>query len=513
MGLEVLVFYIKTAILFGILGGAYYLYSQIIKPALTIAYYKRQGCLHVKLAGLNVKKDLQENAKKYGDGLGPIYIAAKTKPDADAIILQMGSQIMIQITSPKLIKEFYAKELQYYKTSASVDIFGLLVGDAILFQTGEPYKKHRKLLAKPFHFDFLKYHVTSIENQAIEYCNEIAEGNLSAFRAQETFRRFMGGVATYILLGENVDKHILEGKPAMEFINDTFDMIKDVSQQFSYTLFGLKFVKAGILPSHARVLERCRLVYQTYHEIYKRKEKEYIDSGKNVPEDRKNLLQFLVDAKTNQSEVQVTDEMVVGRFMDMTIAGMENTGKSVALALCYLHFNPEMKKKLMEEINEYWPKGNRISIEVINACKYLHAFIKEVLRFGTNFGTSLDATQTHKLGNITIRKDQFVGVSFAFMHANPKFYQNPLEFDPERYIRKSKSEGHNEEPFAWLPFGSGPRNCLGQNLALLNIKIMLLYFLRRFDFELPKDYKLKFTISLTRNLMTPPVFKLKPLDA
>lgn len=80
-------------------------------------------------------------------------------------------------------------------------------------------------------------------------------------------------------------------------------------------------------------------------------------------------------------------------------------------------------------------------------------------------------------------------------HYNEKNFKDPYRFDPDRFIKGSSTydEQAASEPFVFAPFGGGPRNCIGQNVAMIEAKIVLSLLLKRFAFEIPKGYRMRYT--------------------
>ena len=98
----------------------------------------------------------------------------------------------------------------------------------------------------------------------------------------------------------------------------------------------------------------------------------------------------------------------------------------------------------------------------------------------------------HLVGDVPIAKGDYIGMVSVASHYNPKYFKNPEEFRPERW----EKECNDLSAYAFNGFSGGPRSCLGQGLAMLESKVMLVIFLRRYKkFKLPVK-KLQWTASL-----------------
>jgi len=95
-------------------------------------------------------------------------------------------------------------------------------------------------------------------------------------------------------------------------------------------------------------------------------------------------------------------------------------------------------------------------------------------------------TKDHKLKDIYMRKGDMLNVDFFYNSYNPTYFQEPDTFDPERFLDKGKTQ----DAYAFTPFSAGPRNCIGQHLALIEARVILAEFLLMFDFSLKENYNL-----------------------
>ena len=116
--------------------------------------------------------------------------------------------------------------------------------------------------------------------------------------------------------------------------------------------------------------------------------------------------------------------------------------------------------------------------------KYMDMVIDETLRMYPP-ASRLDrvASNDYEYEGIKIKKGQVVGVAIYAMHHDPDLYPNPEKFDPNRFSDENKK---NRESVAFLPFGAGPRNCIGMRFALIEIKLLLASILSKYRF-LPCD--------------------------
>lgn len=151
-----------------------------------------------------------------------------------------------------------------------------------------------------------------------------------------------------------------------------------------------------------------------------------------------------------------------------------------------LAINPDVQKKLQEEIelNCVNEEGKfQVDYESILKMKYLDMVISECLRkWPPAMITERLCTSNYILMGdneaVEIEKDISIWVPVYCLHHDPKYFSDPEKFDPERFNDENKD---NIVPFSYLPFGAGPRNCIGSRFALLEIKALFAHLLHKFD--------------------------------
>ncbi|KAM3966422.1 cytochrome P450 9e2-like [Aphomia sociella] len=162
------------------------------------------------------------------------------------------------------------------------------------------------------------------------------------------------------------------------------------------------------------------------------------------------------------------------------IAGFETISSTMSFVLHELALNPEVQEKLVQEIKENDVKNSgKFDYKSIQNMTYMDMVISELLRLWPP-ALALDriCVKDYNLGkpnskateDYIIRKGEGIGIpTFAF-HRDPNFFPDPLKFDPERFSEENK---HKIQPFTYMPFGIGPRNCIGSRFALCEVKVML----------------------------------------
>ncbi|KAG0430205.1 hypothetical protein HPB47_022909 [Ixodes persulcatus] len=165
------------------------------------------------------------------------------------------------------------------------------------------------------------------------------------------------------------------------------------------------------------------------------------------------------------------------------LAGRDTSAALLAHAVYLLALHPEAQAKLRKEADECFEKhAGELTMDVVAKLEYVHGVVSEALRMLPP-ATRIErlAAEDYFLGDtgIKVRKGCLIAIPVYSMHHDPEYFPDPFTFKPERFI------GENIEsirPYTYLPFGAGPRNCIGNRFALEAIKIALLHVVRSVEF-------------------------------
>ncbi|KAJ8728456.1 hypothetical protein PYW08_016841 [Mythimna loreyi] len=193
-----------------------------------------------------------------------------------------------------------------------------------------------------------------------------------------------------------------------------------------------------------------------------------------------------IDKKHHNYEWSDTD--LVAQAILFLYAGFDTVSTTMSFLLYELAVNPDVQERLAQEIREHDAEtSGKIDYNTLQDMMYLDMVVSEVLRLWPcvtvvdrrcvkdyNFGKP--NSQTTK--DLVIRKGETVLISPWSFHRDPKFFPEPTKFDPDRFSPENRDK---IIPFTYIPFGIGPRNCIGSRFALCEIKVMAYLLLREME--------------------------------
>ncbi|MFC6976877.1 cytochrome P450 [Halomicroarcula sp. GCM10025709] len=201
------------------------------------------------------------------------------------------------------------------------------------------------------------------------------------------------------------------------------------------------------------------------------------DAGSDPAED--SLLSALVSLRDDPSSAFDREE-IIDQVVGMLFAGHETTALAMTYALHQLGRNPEPAERVAAEIDAI---GAEPSLAEIRDLASLDAVVDETLRlFPPVHGIPRVTTTDVTVGEHTIPADSEVLLAVWNMHRDGRFYDDPAQFRPDRWADTTP----RERGYEYVPFGAGPRICIGRHFARLEMKLALVTVLARYRIEAPE---------------------------
>ncbi|XP_011706755.1 PREDICTED: cytochrome P450 9e2-like [Wasmannia auropunctata] len=220
---------------------------------------------------------------------------------------------------------------------------------------------------------------------------------------------------------------------------------------------------------------------------------------------RPDMIQLMMETRNKDSGPEINIDYMTAQAFVFFAAGFDSVSTAMCFMMHHVGLYPDVQRKLKEEIDDVLRQTNgKPTFEAINCMKYLNAVVNESLRLYP-IAPFLDricvketklppATQDGE--PITIKPGDSIWFPSFSLHRDPKYYPHPEKFDPDRFLNG------NVDNSIYMPFGIGPRICIGNRFALMESKIMLFYLLWRCDVEL--DVKTRIPMVLKKSFAMVP---------
>jgi len=413
--------------------------------------------------------------------------AAYEQPILD--MSMMGRRTFL-INDPAGIKQVLLDRVENYpKTRDEVEALGSLFGNGILTSDGETWRAHRRIMAPAFDPRALQAYAPAMARATEDF--------LPRWRA-------LPDGAT-IDIGEEMTQLTLEIISETVFSSDTGRMTDLVGRTFEAAMKKLDFGLLDILPVIGRMRMRGRI--KQIHEIFRELDAEVArliaERAQNRTDGPQDLLSRLVAAQDGESGVRMTPGEVRDQVITIFVAGHETTAVAMTWVWYLLSQHPAAAAKLHAEL-EAVLGGRTPTQQDLHQLPYTRMVIDEAMRlYPPAPGLSMRrAVEADTIGGQAIPKGAMVAVTPWVLHRHTTLWERPEQFEPERFSPE-RSAGRGR--YGYIPFGGGPRVCIGMAMALTEATIILATLAQRYRLELQPGCKVELAPRITlrpKNPMT-----------
>ena len=362
------------------------------------------------------------------------------------------------LAQPEYIKYVLQDNAKNYHLGAIFDETTKVVGRGLTTNNGQSWLKQRRIVQSAFnhqHIDEYGKIITSTAESILNQWREhLQSGNELQLNAEVQ-------VINLQILGKLLFS--VEFKSDDPFL-EALAIVRKVS---------IDRVRLVIKPPFDRRFDQAVQILDkfTYQQIAQRR-------NGNTPID---ILSLLMGAQYGQVGVGMTDEELHDEIMTLFFAAYEDVANALAWTWYLLTQNPEAESKLRAEIQTVLGERPPTATDLRNL-PYLSMLVDEVLRFyPTTWSLLRDALSDDEIGGFHIPAKSMIILDLHLTHRLPQYWDNPERFDPERF---SPERSAGRPRFAYFPFGGGPRQCIGNEMALMEIKMILVRMMQLYRFTL-----------------------------
>nr|CAA55887.1 unnamed protein product [Rattus norvegicus] len=423
-----------------------------------------------------------------------------------------GQTPVFAIMDTEMIKNVLVKEcFSVFTNRRDFGPVGIM-GKAVSVAKDEEWKRYRALLSPTFTSGRLKEMFPIIEQYGdilVKYLKQEAETG-KPVTMKKVFGAYSMDVITSTSFGVNVDSL---NNPKDPFVEKTKKLLR-------FDFFDPLFLSVVLFPFLTPIYEMLNICmfpkdsiafFQKF--VHRIKETRLDSKHKH----RVDFLQLMLNAHNNSkdevSHKALSDVEIIAQSVIFIFAGYETTSSTLSFVLYFLATHPDIQKKLQEEIDGALPSKAPPTYDIVMEMEYLDMVLNETLRLYP-IGNRLERVckKDIELDGLFIPKGSVVTIPTYALHHDPQHWPKPEEFHPERFSKENKG---SIDPYVYLPFGNGPRNCIGMRFALMNMKLALTKVLQNFSFQPCKETQIP--LKLSRQAILEPekpiVLKVLPRDA
>ena len=394
------------------------------------------------------------------------FIVKYSKLHGDTFYVNMRLSRFLLTSHPEAFKRLLQTNNKNYVKDKFYRKLKLALGEGLLMNEGESWMRQRRLAQPAFYK-----------------------------------KRLLGLFETMVDISEDYLSSLEEHRGSGTAINITDEMYEVTSEIVVKTLLGAEIredieeIQKTILKTQSYIVKHIRrpvLAFLAYftgeHRQFKKDVNRFDKSIYSVIRSRKgsnseynDLLSMLMDARDEETGKPMTEKQLRDEVITIYVAGHETSSNALSWTWYLLASNPEVYGRVKEEVIS--TLGNeRPTYEKIMSLKYTKQVLDESMRlYPPAWAVGREAVEEDEILGLKIKKKDMIFLSIYELHRHPEFWKDPDKFDPDRFLAEKNKD---RSKFEYLPFGAGPRMCIGNHFAIMEIMLLIAMMIRKFDFEL-----------------------------
>ena len=346
----------------------------------------------------------------------------------------------------------------------SMQILRPVAGDGLLSSDGELWRKQRRLAQPAFHrtqiAGFARTFVESTEAR-FERWTSLARGGQLLAMDEELM------ALTLEIAGKTLFSIDLTGQAAQ--VGHAFDRANRIIAELSSQPFALYTVRIPFWPSTRELLRNTRLLEEVVYGI--------IDERRQGGEQKSDLLGMLMEARDEDTGEGMSNRQLRDEVLTLMVAGHETTSVLLSWLFFFIDRHPEVRERLEAEVDRVLA-GRTPAFEELPKLIYTRQVIDETLRVRpAAYIMTRWAQQADRVCGYDIPAQSALVLCPYITHHLPEFWPDPERFDPERFAPGADTD---RPRYAYLPFGGGPRQCIGNSFALTEATLVTAAIAQRF---------------------------------
>lgn len=398
------------------------------------------------------------------DPLG--YFTRLARDHGDAVLFDLGPDPVLMLNHPRLVRHVLQDQHTKYHKSKFYKPLRPVLGNGIFLAEGKDWLAQRRMVAPSFsgvHFERMAERITHATGEMMAGWQARIDRGQSLDIANEMMHLTLDGAMRALLNVELRDGH--------DEIYDALTVMLDTAERQVWSLLPIARL-AKLTPRYRKALATLNSV--TYSVIDQRRRA--MAAGDPAVED--DLLTQLV---RQADQGAIDDPLLRDLVLSIILSGHETTALALGWAWALMSRTPQVAQKLQHEVDTVL-QGRTPTFADVKQLTYTRMVFEETMRLYPPVWTlSRTAVEDDVIDGIPVRKGQSVMVCPYAIHRNPRLWDNPEGFDPERFS-PAASEGRDRHAF--IPFGGGPRVCLGNRFGMMESVLAMAMVTQRYRVQL-----------------------------
>lgn len=395
------------------------------------------------------------------------FMAKCAREYGDVVQLHLPQGKAYLLSNPDDIEFMLTTTNRNFKRDKGVQLLRPLLGNGLVLTEGDFWLRQRRLMQPAFHRERIKAYGEIMVDYASRMVDSWQDGEIRD--TKHDMQKITQQIVTRLLFSTEVTS---------EESQTTSTTLDFVLKEFQARLVNPFHLPEKIpTPRNRRYLKAITEIDEVINRIIRQRREEGDDKGDLLS----TFLQVRDEDGNGMSDKQLRDELIT-----MYLAGHETTAMTLSWAWALLAQHPEVEARLAEEL-ETVLQGRTPAVSDLPRLPYTDMVIKETLRlYPIAWFNNREVLKEVEIGGYKLQPGLQLWMSPWVLHRNPRYYENPDEFRPERWA----TEQIKQLPkYAYLPFGGGPRICIGNTFALTEAALVLATVAQRYRLNLAPGTK------------------------
>ncbi|ESO81948.1 hypothetical protein LOTGIDRAFT_170488 [Lottia gigantea] len=400
-----------------------------------------------------------------------------------------GLRPSIVVCDPVLIQQILVKQFDKFQSRPLCTPFQNRYEELGILNThGELWKQQRHVVATCFNTTSMNQMIQKMifkSNNLVEKLGKESTASPDGFEIAELLDRHMLDIFAYSAFDYDSDS-----------LNNTEEIMYKYMVEFS-KVANTENPVPGIARLFPALTPLCQYLaggkFRDAHETQLKQltqlvEKERTELLNDESNEKPNIIRKLLrttasckDENNNTCKRYLSNEEVLAQLTSMVTGGLDAAAAVTSFLVYCLAMYPDIQHKVQDEMKEVFQNDDEITLDKLSSLPYLDMVLNETQRFyPVTPGVARYCTEDVTIDGIQFKQGMPIKIMTCVMNQDKEIFPEPDKFIPERF---SKQESEKRHPMSWLPFGAGPKMCVGVKLGLLKCKLTVVQILRNYHIE------------------------------
>ncbi len=381
------------------------------------------------------------------------FFLGLTRQYGDVVCYRPAPDTAYLINHPDYVRHVLVENHRNYsKDTYSLQVFKKVVGDGLVTSEGEAWRQQRRMMQPAFHHTRLE----ALDQMIVG----AAQAMLARWQSHYAANQSIDIAREMASLTLTVTTRALFGVDLGDEVNRIGEWVNQAAVQFEK-------------PSRPQVQESAREIRAIVTRIIQQRQHDFEDQG--------DLLSSMILAHDETSQLKMDDRQLADQVMTLLIAGYETTANALTWTWFLLSQHPGTFERLRQEVRQALPDRLPVTAD-LERLPYVRMVLDEALRlYPPAWMIGRRALAPDQIGGYKVGANTVIAICAYTLHRHPQFWDQPEVFDPERFRPGAARLLHK---YAYIPFGAGPRACIGNHFGLLEASLILACVAQQYELRL-----------------------------